>query len=363
MRVLTVGGAMVDTIAIIDSSMIERMSMSNADSSFLLLEQGKKTEALRVSTHCGGGAVNAAVGMARQGHSVATLVKLGTDDRARLIVDRLEEEGVATKFVVRDEKAPSGASVIISSHDRNAAIFTFRGANSLLTVAELKDEAFRHDVVYVSTLSDKSADCMPTVVDLAKRNGAFVAINPGVRQLSTRFGAIRASLADIDLIAVNRLEARTLFAQALTELAASENRSVRALAAHALPGPPVHTGATGPASGVAIMAGLRSLGARRALLTDGKVGAYALAGDEVTFCPSLKTEVVGTAGAGDAFVSTFAVRIAGGTPVEEALRAAAINAASVVGFADTQSGLLDSASIDQRLAQNSRQLAVQQWRL
>ena len=67
MRVLTVGSAMVDTIAIIDSGRIERMTMLNADSSFLLLEEGRKTEAVEVSTHSGGGAVNVAVAIARLG--------------------------------------------------------------------------------------------------------------------------------------------------------------------------------------------------------------------------------------------------------------------------------------------------------
>jgi ribokinase len=65
MEILTVGSAMMDTIAIIDSGRIERMSMLNADSSFLLLEEGRKTEAEEISTHPGGGAVNAAVAMAR----------------------------------------------------------------------------------------------------------------------------------------------------------------------------------------------------------------------------------------------------------------------------------------------------------
>jgi len=82
MRVLTVGGAMIDTIAIIDSDRIERMTMLNADSSFLLREEGRKTEAEEVSTHPGGGAVNAAVAMARLGMDVALLAKLGTDARA-----------------------------------------------------------------------------------------------------------------------------------------------------------------------------------------------------------------------------------------------------------------------------------------
>ena len=40
MKALTIGGAMIDTIAIIASDRIERMSMLNADSSFLLLRGG-----------------------------------------------------------------------------------------------------------------------------------------------------------------------------------------------------------------------------------------------------------------------------------------------------------------------------------
>ena len=87
MKALTIGGATVDTIAIIADDRIERMSMLNADSSFLLLEEGRKTEALEISTHVGGGAVNAAVAMARIGLDVSTLVKLGKEparrDRAR----------------------------------------------------------------------------------------------------------------------------------------------------------------------------------------------------------------------------------------------------------------------------------------
>ena len=67
MKALSIGGAMIDTIAIIESERIERMSMLNAEASFLLLEEGRKTEAIEVSTHCGGGAINTAVAMSRLG--------------------------------------------------------------------------------------------------------------------------------------------------------------------------------------------------------------------------------------------------------------------------------------------------------
>src|ERR1700694_2451258 len=112
MKALTVGGAMIDTIAIIPSDRIERMTMRNLDSSFLLLEEGRKTEALEVSTPVGGGAVNAAVGMARLGLDVATLVKLGKDARAEAVLARLMDQKVSTRWAMRDGRAPTGASVL-----------------------------------------------------------------------------------------------------------------------------------------------------------------------------------------------------------------------------------------------------------
>ena len=111
MRVLTIGSAMVDTIAIIDSGRIERMTMLNADFSFLLLEEGRKTEAVEISTDPGGGAVNVAVAMARLGMDLALLAKLGVDARAETILQRLEMEGVSTVWVKRDPRLPTGSSV------------------------------------------------------------------------------------------------------------------------------------------------------------------------------------------------------------------------------------------------------------
>src|SRR5262245_38307506 len=164
MKALTIGGAMLDSIALIDSARIERMSMRNAEASFLLLEEGRKTEAEEISTHTGGGAVNAAIALARLGIDTSTIVKLGTDQRADAILARLESEGISTRWVTRDGRLPTGASLLISSHDRNAAVFTFRGANTLLEMSDFKPGAFGVDIVYISSLSNKSADCFPDLV-------------------------------------------------------------------------------------------------------------------------------------------------------------------------------------------------------
>jgi ribokinase len=363
MKALAIGGAMIDTIAIIESERIERMSMLNAEASFLLLEEGRKTEALEVSTHCGGGAVNTAVAMARLGLDVATLIKLGRDARADFILGRLATEGISPRWVIRDASAPTGASVLLSSHDRDAAVFTFRGANTLLEPSDLIDEAFAADLVYVSSLSNRSAECYPYIIDKAKAAGALVAVNAGVRQLSARGGPFLESLGKIDIIAINRPEADALVPALVAKF--GEGGSALTLEAGEQPPPLLARGLVGGGyemSVAAFLRALRRLGTRYVMLTDGRGGAFVCDDDSAIYCPAVEASVAGTAGAGDAIGATFAAFIALGRPSDIALKAASLNAASVVGYIDTQSGLLRSDALEGRLAAKS-DLRLRKWKL
>lgn len=354
---------MIDTIAIIESERIERMSMLNAEASFLLIEEGRKTEAIEVSTHCGGGAVNTAVAMSRLGLDVSTLVKLGRDARADVILERLKAEGVSGRWVIRDPGAPTGASVLISSHDRNAAVFTFRGANTLLEPGDLPDDAFAADLVYVSGLSNRSADCFPVIVDKAKAAGALVAVNAGVRQLSARGGAFLDSLGRIDILAINRPEADALVPGLVAKF--GEGGSTLTLDPDEQPPPLLARGLVGGGyemSLPAFLCALRRLGTRYVMLTDGRGGAFVCADGTVVYCPALEATVAGTAGAGDAMAATFAAFVALGRPVDVALKAATLNAASVVGYVDTQSGLLRRDALEGRLAACT-DLQLRMWKL
>ena len=363
MKALTVGGAMIDTIAIIDSDHIERMSMLNAESSFLLLEEGRKTEALDISMHCGGGAVNTSIALARLGLDVATIVKLGRDERAETVVARLMEEGVSPRWVCRDRRAPTGGSVLVSSHERNAAVFTFRGANTLLDPSDLHDDAFAVDLVYVSHLSNKSADRFPLIIEKAKAHGALIAVNPGVRQLSARGDPVHECLPQVDILAINRAEADVL----VTSLVAQFGEGGQTLALeHGEEPPPL--AARGLGSGgfdmslPKFLGALRQLGTKCTLLTDGLGGAFVCQKKEILFCPAFDADVAGTAGAGDAFAATFSAFLAIGQPSETALKAAAINAASVVSHVDTQTGLMTREDIEARL-EDAPDFPVRKWQL
>lgn len=365
MKALTVGGAMIDTIAIVDPSRIERMTMLNAETSYLLLAQGHKTEALEISTHCGGGAVNTAVALARLGHDVAAIVKLGRDERAETIYARLMAEGVSTRHIVRDERAATGASVIISSHDRNAAIFTFRGANTLLEEADLKPDAFAVDLVHVASLSGGSADRFTRIIAMAKDGGAFVSTNPGLRQLSSRGAELARTLPKIDLITINKTEAAAL----VPGLVVTAGEGGPPLSANRDDEPPSALARHGLTAGgyhMSLKAFVRALvgqGVARVLVTDGAAGAYLGDAEAIRFCPALKVPVSGTAGAGDAFAATLASELARGTGPEEALRAAALNSAHVVQHIDTQSGLLTRAKLETAAKQFAPEPKVRTWPL
>jgi ribokinase len=362
MKALTVGGAMIDTIAIIADDRIERMTMLNADSSFLLLEEGRKIEAREISTHVGGGAVNAAVAMARLGLDVSALVKLGKDQRAETVLARLMQEGISTRWALRDGRAPTGASVLVSSHDRNAAIFTFRGANTLLEEADLREDAFAVDVVYVSSLSNESADAFPAVIRMAKARGALVATNPRVRQLSSRGPAFQETLTQIDILTVNRMEAEILVPGLVARF--GEGGSALPLEPGEKPPRLAVQGFAGGGHEMSLAAffdAMRQMGPRYVVVTDGRHGAFLGTRDAIHFCPVREAKVAGTAGAGDAFNATFTAHIAFGCKPEDALRAAAINAASVVGHVDTQTGLLTRKAIAEALAATGGQLVVRSW--
>lgn len=364
MRVICIGSAMIDIIVMVDSRNIERMTMHNAPSSFLLLEQGAKVEAQSISTHCGGGAVNASVAMRRLGAESAVLAKVGRDANAERILEFLAEAGVDTTRIIHAEDVATGQAVLVSSHDRNQTIFTQRGANGFIRAEEIAEDAFAgQDLVYVAALSNRSADCFPLIVKRALAAGAFVSANPGIRQITSRTEALLSSIAGLGLLAVNRVEANALVPAVEGRTAGRPARQLKTAGASGELPRLMRLGLSfgGFDMGlVKFLSGLMAVsGVERVAVTDGIEGAYLADQTGLYFCPTLVVEVKGTAGAGDAFTSTLSFMLASGADPVRALRAAAINSAAVVTQPDTTDGLLDRQMLEARIAAHSADLPVQ----
>ena len=364
MRVMCIGSAMIDIIVMVDSRNIERMTMHNAPSSFLLLEQGAKVEAQSISTHCGGGALNTSVAMRRLGADSAVLAKIGRDSNGARILAFLAEAGVDTTRIIETDEVATGQAVLVSSHDRNQTIFTQRGANGFIRPQEIPEDAFAGlDLVYVSALSNRSADCFPLIMKQAMAAGAFVSANPGIRQITSRTEALLSSIAGLGLLAVNRVEANALVPAVEGR---SAGRPARRLKASASAGELPRLMRQGLSFGgfdmglAKFLSGLMAVsGIERAAVTDGTEGAFLADRAGLYFCPSRKVEVMGTAGAGDAFTSTLSFMLAAGEAPDRALKCAAINSASVVTAPDTTHGLLDRKALEARIAADGAELPVQ----
>lgn len=341
---LTFGSATIDVIAIVPDEDIERMTMTNATSSFLLLEEGRKIDVSSIKSSVGGGGTNAGVALARLGFSTSTFVRTGDDLEGKEIAERLGTEGIDTSLIIRDTKMPTGKAIMVTSHVCNPTIFTNRGANTTLIEGEIDPDIFsnRH-LVYIASLSGNSAACLTHIVQAAKESGAFVATNPGIRQLTYWAGDMIEALPHIDLISVNAVEAEQL---ALTLL--PKGNRIQNIPDN-VEGPVLlHKGLAGRSLEI-FVAEVCKLGPKIVLITNGAEGAYAGTKDGIEFYPAGKAEVGNTAGAGDSFATTFSAYASIGSDIVTCLKAASANALSVIRAPDTHSGLLTGKAIKQAL--------------
>jgi len=340
MKTLTFGSAMVDIIAILVSDSVEKITLSNAHSQYLLIEPGRKVEAEEIETHIGGGGLNTAVSFARLGAGVKPMVKVGDDASKDHVLRHCKAFGLDTTAIVVDPAQATGSAVMIATHERNAAIFTRRGANTCLSVSDLgPEDHFKEDLIHAAPLSGASALVLP---EIAKRaENTFFSCNPGIRQLTTRTASVLAAGEHMDLIAINDLEAA-----ALVPVLSAMDPTFQ----WQTPSPQVPAiRCEGQAIGLASFArALSKQGPSRVLITHGAGGAYLFADDVLYHQPVVPVEVAGTAGAGDAFVSTLAFFLASGFSPEPSLRLAAHNAASVVSHVNTTDGLLELDTLKAR---------------
>lgn len=102
-----------------------------------------------------------------------------------------------------------------------------------------------------------------------------------------------------------------------------------------------------------LLKGIRTLGPKIVVITDGPRGAYAYDTEnkfwQMPIYPDPKPPYERT-GAGDAFSSTFAVALAKGLPISEALRWGPVNSMSVVQEVGARAGLLTEDKLKEWLA-------------
>lgn len=261
----------------------------------------------------GGKGANQAVAAAQLGAHVSMVGRVGSDAFAKPLLDNLEQTGIEHTFVTPDSDAATGVALIVVDDAGQNSIVVASGANMRLSTADI--DAAESSIAAADALLLQLESPLETVIhaaEVARDHGVTVILNPAPAQ------PLPAELlALVDFLVPNESE---------TEI---------------LTGLPVDNQADAEAAAKA----LRNLKVGAVILTLGERGALLFDEAGPQLFPAFSVKPVDTTAAGDAFVGGFAVALAEGKILPEAVRRG--NAAGAL--ATTQLGAQPSLPTRQTL--------------
>jgi ribokinase len=315
--VLSLGPFRMDVFVTIPEEEITEVCSVDRKRCMIELGFGEKIAVKSMHFSIGGNAANNAVGITRLGLKAAVVATIGdgwTDEQA---LDILKRENVETKFV--EIKAGQQAFGVIINYQGERTILSYY-SDSLCGWPE--DETLDAKWIYLTSMGEGYEDFYEKGVNWAKNKGARIAFNPGTRQIKAGLEHLGYAYQAAEILFVNKEEAEEL-------LGKPQDTQIKEL-----------------------IDGLRAVGPKCVIITDGGDGAYAGDGQRYVHMPIVPAEVVQRTGAGDAFGSGFLAAYIEGKTLDEALRWGTVNSASVLGHVGPQIGLLGPERMNDWLNRN-----------
>jgi sugar/nucleoside kinase (ribokinase family) len=264
-----------------------------------------------------GNSPNAAVSAARLGLSSTLMAQIGDDRNGEECLATLAKENVNTNFVVKHPGKKTNYHYVLWYEDERTIL--------------IKHELFDYKLpdldspkwIYLSSLGESAGALHDQLaVYLETHPEISLSFQPGTFQMKLGTEKLAKLYAKVNIFFCNLEEAKRILNSTETDIKK-------------------------------LLDGLRALGPKIAIITDGPKGAYASDGTEYLFMPPYpdpKPPYERT-GAGDAFSSTITAALCLGLPLKEALRWGPINSMSVVQKIGAQEGLLSRADLEKYLAE------------
>jgi len=219
----------------------------------------------------GGSAANAIVGLARLGHSVGYVGKVGSDREGKFLLKSLKDEGVDTRGVIVSKEGRSGVVVGFVDERGERTMYVDPGVNDTLCFEEV-DEGYVNNAEFLhvtSFVGERPFEAQRRLIQ--SLSDVRVSFDPGGLYARRGFEALRPVLKRSYVVFPNEMELRLLTGRGCEE-------GARALVEE----------------GVSIVA-----------VKLGGMGCYVTDGKEEFLVKAFKVRVVDTTGAGDAFCAGF----------------------------------------------------------
>jgi len=315
--ILSVGDIVTD--AYIRLCQDQATTFDNQDGKWLAMPFGAKLpfQDSRVVKGAGN-ASNAAIAFARLGLKTGLVTNVGGDQEGLEMINILGHQSVDTRFVRINPGAKSNYHYVLWYGDER----------TILVKHEKYDYHWPHLRVtekprwlYMTSVGEDALEFCDHVCDWLDENpGVLLAFQPGTFQIKAGAERLARLYKRSAIVVVNREEA--------AEITGASHDNV--------PG---------------LLDAMHVLGPLVVVITDGADGAWGSDGQNKYFMPVYhdSQKPVERLGAGDAFAATFVAAAVKGMSIEDALRWAPINSASVISKIGPHDGLLHERDLLQHL--------------
>lgn len=153
-----------------------------------------------------------ACGIARLGHSVTFVSRVGNDDFGHFCLESLVQRGIATDHIEIDVQSKTGVTVVISTAEDRSMV-TFLGAIAELSLTEVPANIFqdnRHLHLTSYYLQKALQPDFPLLLDSAKAAGATTSFDPNSDPDQGRDEKVLEVCRHADILFLNEDEARLL---------------------------------------------------------------------------------------------------------------------------------------------------------
>ena len=231
-----------------------------------------------------------ACGVAKLGHEVTFISRVGRDEFGKFCMAALRQAGISTRHISRDEDLKTGVTVSLSTR-MDRALVTYCGTIAALGHEHIRTSWFkgrRHLHMTSYFLQSRLRSSFPQILLEARELGLSTSFDPNSDPSHAWSDRIRDVLAYTDILFLNEAEALEL----------------------------TRAGT--------VSAALKMLGAEVpcAVIKLGAQGAVAIRNEELTSVRGFKVEPTDTTGAGDSFAAGFVSSYLRGQSMAESLRVA-----------------------------------------
>lgn len=234
--------------------------------------------------YCGGSAANTIVGLTRLGLNTGFVGKVAGDKEGQRMLDALTREGVDVAGIAISQQGHSGLVMGFVDRDGERALYVAPGVNDMITFEEVDIDYVKHTKLLhlTSFVGQQPFLCQKELVERLSDN-VKISLDPGVLYASRGLASLRPLIKRSYTILPNEAELKLLT------------------------GEEYETGAK-----ILMEHGVQIVAVKR-----GREGSYVTNGQESYWVDPVKSRVVDTTGAGDAWNAGFLFGILKGKGLQE----------------------------------------------